>query len=197
MDKSPSRRSFLPLMAVGAGAVALAGAATVALMDQGPGAPPPSLIGGHFQLIDQNGRAVTEDDFKGRPTLMFFGYTHCPDVCPTTLFEISEILRKLKAGGKAGGVFVSVDPERDTPAVMKDYLSSFDDRIIGVTGDRASVDVILKEYRVYARKVPGTGDDYTMDHSALVYLMDKQMRFVNALNLGDPDKAAREIERWM
>jgi len=197
VDKSPSRRSFLPLMAVGAGAVALAGAATVALMDQGPGAPPPSLIGGHFQLIDQNGRAVTEDDFKGRPTLMFFGYTHCPDVCPTTLFEISEILRKLKAGGKAGGVFVSVDPERDTPAVMKDYLSSFDDRIIGVTGDRASVDVILKEYRVYARKVPGTGDDYTMDHSALVYLMDKQMRFVNALNLGDPDKAAREIERWM
>ncbi len=197
MADTPTRRSVLPALAFGAGAVLLAGGLGLTYLDQGPGAPAPSLIGGHFELVNGSGQAVTENDFKGEPTLVFFGYTHCPDVCPTTLFEISEILRKLKPGEKARGLFVTVDPERDTPAIMKDYLSSFDNRIVGLSGDRAAINVALKDYRVYARKVPGTGDDYTMDHSALVYLMDKQMRFVNALNLGDPDKAAREIERWM
>jgi protein SCO1/2 len=185
------------MVAFGVGAALVAGAAILTVVDQGPGAPAPSAIGGPFNLVDSNGRRVTADDFKGQPTLIFFGYTHCPDVCPTTLFEISEILRKMKPGEKARAVFVTVDPERDTAAVLKDYISSFDDRIVGLTGDRAALDPMLKEYRVYARKVPGVGEDYTMDHSAIVYLMDKQMRFVNALNLADPDKAAKEIQRWM
>jgi protein SCO1/2 len=184
------------MAAFAGGAVVVAGAAALLLVDNGPGAPAPSLIGGPFALKSGDGKTVTPDDLKGEPSLVFFGYTHCPDVCPTTLFEISEILRKMKPGAKARGVFITVDPERDTPAVMKDYLASFDGRIVGLSGDRAEIDKVLKEYRVYAKKVPGTGDDYTMDHSAIVYLMDKQMRFVNALNLGEPDKAAREIERW-
>jgi len=192
-----SRRSLLTGLSLAGGAALLAGGAYFALAPHGPSAPPPSLIGGRFHLTDQEGRAVSDEDFFGEPTLVFFGYTHCPDVCPTTLFEISEILRKLKPGEKARGLFITVDPERDTPALMKDYLSSFDNRIVGLSGDRPSIDAAMKAYRVYARKVPGEGGDYTMDHSALVYLMDKQMRFVNALNLGDPDKAAREIERWM
>jgi protein SCO1/2 len=197
MAAAPSRRLLLPMLVFAAGAVLVIAAALLMVLDRGPGAPAPSAIGGPFRLTDSNGKAVTEDSFKGQPTLVFFGYTHCPDVCPTTLFEISEILRKLKPGEKARAIFVSVDPERDTPAILKDYLSSFDDRIVGVTGDRASLDPMLKEYRVYSKKVPGTGEDYTMDHSAIVYLMDKQMRFVNALNLSEPDKATKEIERWM
>ncbi len=197
MATAPSRRLVLPMIVFGLGAVLVAGAAILTFIDQGPGAPAPSAIGGPFQMTDSNGKIVTEVDFRGQPTLVFFGYTHCPDVCPTTLFELSEILRKLKPGEKARGVFVSVDPERDTAPILKDYLSSFDDRIVGLTGDRAATDKILKEYRVYSKKVPGTGDDYTMDHSAIVYLMDKQMRFVNALNLADPIKAVTEIERWM
>ncbi len=197
MAPAPTRRSMLPLLAFGAGAALVAGGAILTMIDTGPGAPAPSLIGGPFSLIDGDGKPLSQDDLKGQISLMFFGYTHCPDVCPTTLFEMSEILRKLKPGAPARGVFVSVDPERDTAPVMKDYLSSFDNRIIGLTGDRAAIDAMLKEYRVYSKKVPGTGDDYTMDHSAIIYLMDKQMRFVNALNLADPQKAVEEIQRWM
>src|SRR2546425_11742802 len=87
----------------------------------------PAAIGGPFQLTDQNGKAVTDKNLKGKPTLIFFGYTHCPDVCPTSLFELSEVLRAMgKDAEKVNAVFISVDPERDTPATMKDYLSSFD-----------------------------------------------------------------------
>ena len=99
------------------------------------GGPGPSAIGGPFKLIDQNGKPITDADLKGRPYLVFFGYTHCPDVCPTTLFEISEVLRALGPDAdQAGALFITVDPERDTPAVMKDYLSSFDPHLRGATG---------------------------------------------------------------
>ncbi len=101
------------------------------------GGPGPSAIGGPFTLTDQNGKTITEKDFKGKPLLVFFGYTHCPDICPTTLFELSEVLHAM--GKDADGVhalFVTVDPERDTAAVMKDYLSSFDPHLRGATGTR-------------------------------------------------------------
>src|SRR5712691_11297298 len=138
-----------------------------------------AAIGGPFKLTDQDGHPVTDQDFKGRPFLVFFGFTHCPDVCPTTLFEVSEILRALgEDADRAGALFVTVDPERDTPAVMKDYLSSFDPHLRGATGDPAAIDVAEKAYRVYAKKVPTENGDYSMDHTALVYLMDKQGRFV-------------------
>jgi protein SCO1/2 len=158
-----------------------------------------SAIGGPFSLTDQNGRTITEADFKGHPFLVFFGYTHCPDVCPTTLFEVSEVLREL--GPQAGGLralFVTVDPERDTPAVLKDYLSNFDPRLVGAGGSREAVDKIVKEYRVYARKVPGQDGDYTMDHTALVYLMDKDGRFVAPFNLKRrPQEAAADLRRYL
>jgi protein SCO1/2 len=159
-----------------------------------------STIGGPFKLIDQNGKPITDADFKGRPLLVFFGFTHCPDVCPTTLFEVSEVFRVLgKDADRAAALFVSVDPERDTPAVMKDYLSSFDPRLTAATGERPAIDAVEKAYRVYAKKVPtGKGDDYTMDHTAIVYLMDKQGRFVAPFNLKrKPEEAAADLRKFL
>ena len=157
-----------------------------------------AAIGGPFRLVDQDGRAVTERDFAGKPFLVFFGFTHCPDVCPTTLFEVSEIMRKLGPDAdKTAALFVSVDPERDTPAKLKDYLASFDPHVRGLTGDAASLAAVAKTFRVYYKKVPLDGGDYTMDHTALVYLMDKSGRFVAPFNLKrTPDVSAADLRRY-
>lgn len=157
-----------------------------------------AAIGGPFSLIDQDGKTVTDADFKGRPLLVFFGFTHCPDVCPTTLFEMSEVLRKLGPDAdKVNMVFITVDPERDTPSVMKDYLSSFDPHLRGLTGDSESIAKALKQYRVYAKKVPQEGG-YTMDHTAIVYLMDKQGRFVAPFNASKKvEDAAADLRRYI
>jgi protein SCO1 len=159
----------------------------------------PAAIGGPFQLTDQNGKAVTDKNLKGKPTLIFFGYTHCPDVCPTSLFEISEVLRALgKDADKVNAVFISVDPERDTPAAMKDYLSSFDPHLEGLSGDPAETAKVITSYRVYAKKVPTKDGDYTMDHTALIYLMDRDGRFVSPFNLKrTPEEAAVELKRYL
>jgi protein SCO1 len=154
-------------------------------------------VGGPFSLITQEGRSVTERDFLGAPHLVFFGFTHCPDVCPTKLFEISEVLR---AAGDRGrplrALFITVDPERDTPEILKSYLGSFDERIVGLTGSRESVEGAVKAYRAFARKVPLREGDYTMEHTSLVYLMDKDGRFVSSFNLNRPPKeAAQELVR--
>jgi protein SCO1/2 len=164
----------------------------------GGGAPGPSAIGGPFNLVDQNGKQITDADLKGKPTLVFFGYTHCPDVCPATLFDVSEVLRALgKDGDRAGALFVTVDPERDTAPVLKDYLSSFDPRLRAATGDQQSIDAVEKVYRVYAKKVPTDKTDYTMDHTALVYLMDKQGRFVAPFSLKRrPEEAAADLRKY-
>ncbi len=164
----------------------------------GPGAPGASAIGGPFNLIDQNGKAVTDQDIKGKPHLVFFGYTHCPDVCPATLFEVSELLRALgKDGDRAGALFITVDPERDTAPVLKDYLSSFDPRLRAATGDPKAIDAVEKVYRVYAKKVPSDNADYSMDHTALVYLMDKQGRFVAPFSLKRrPEDAAADLRKY-
>ncbi len=144
-------------------------------------------IGGPFALIDQTGKPVTEKSLAGRPTLMFFGYTHCPDICPTTLFQMSELLKVMGPEPGVNAVYVTVDPERDTPKVLAEYLSSFDPHLVAFTGDRPAVDAMLKAYRVYSKKVPlKDADDYTMDHSGLVYLMSKDGRFVSAFNLERP-----------
>jgi protein SCO1/2 len=158
-----------------------------------------SAIGGPFSLTDQDGRTVTDQDLRGRPFLVFFGFTHCPDVCPTTLFELSEVLGKLGPDAqKVSALFVTVDPERDTPTQMKDYLSSFDPHLVGLTGDPAAIAAVAKEYRVYVKKVPLDGDDYTMDHTALVYLMDKDGRFVAPFNLKrSTDDAAADLRRHL
>src|SRR5262249_35806813 len=122
-----------------------------------------------------------------------------PDVCPTTLFDVSEVMRVLgKDADRTGALFVTVDPERDTPAVMKDYLSSFDPHLRGATGDRVAIDAVEKAYRVYAKKVEMENSDYTMDHPALVYLMDKQGRFVTPFSLKRrPEEAAADLRRHL
>jgi protein SCO1/2 len=166
----------------GLGILALAIVLTFAPSQTGTAA-----VGGPFKLVDQEGRTVTEKDVVGQPHLVFFGFTHCPDVCPTTLFQISEVL---KATGEQGrtmrALFITVDPERDRPEVLKSYLSSFDQRITGLTGDPAAVDAAVKAYRGYARKVPTKDGDYTMEHTSYVYLMDRRNRFVSTLALNRP-----------
>jgi protein SCO1/2 len=163
------------------------------------GATAPAAIGGPFQLTDQTGQTVTEKSLLGRPTIIFFGYTHCPDVCPTSLFEMSEVLRAMgKDADRINAYFVSVDPERDTSAVMKDYLSSFDPHLKGLTGDPTAVAKVLSEYRVYAKKIPLKDGDYSMDHTALIYLMNKDGKFVAPFNLKrTPEAAAEDLKHYL
>lgn len=163
------------------------------------GATAPAAIGGPFQLTDQTGQTVTEKSLVGRPTIIFFGYTHCPDVCPTSLFAMSEVLRAMgKDADRVNAYFVSVDPERDTRTVMKDYLSSFDPHLKGLTGDPAAVAKVLSEYRVYAKKIPLKDGDYSMDHTALIYLMDKDGKFVSPFNLKrTPEAAADDLKHYL
>jgi len=158
-----------------------------------------AAIGGPFKLTDQNGQTVTEQDMKGRPFLVFFGFTHCPDVCPTTLFEVSQIFRALGPDAdRVRALFITVDPERDTPALMKDYLSSFDPHMAGLTGDPAAVAAVAKAYRVYYKKVPLDQGGYTMDHTAIIYLEDKEGRFVAPFSLKrTTEAAAADLRRYL
>lgn len=158
-----------------------------------------SVIGGPFQLVDQNGKSFSDQDMRGKPYLVFFGYTHCPDICPTTLFEMSQLFRKLGPdAGRLGALFITVDPDRDTQAVLKDYLSSFDPHLRGLTGDQKAIDQAMRDYRVYAKKVPLEGSDYSMDHSAIVYLMDKDGHFVAPFSLQrTADAEAAELRQYL
>lgn len=131
------------------------------------------VFGGPFQLTSATGEPVSEAVLRGKPSLLFFGFTHCPDVCPTTLFEMTGWIEAL--GDEADAlnyVFVTVDPERDTPEVMREYLSAFSDRIQGVTGEPEKIEAMLSDYHIYSRKVPLDDGDYSMDHTATVFLLD-------------------------
>src|ERR1700761_9398139 len=163
------------------------------------GVTAPAAIGGPFQLVDQSGATVTEKDLQGKPSIVFFGFTHCPDVCPTALFEMSEILRAMgKDADRVNAYFISVDPERDNAAAIKDYLSSFDPHLKGLTGDPAAIAKVLTAYRVYAKKVPLKDGDYTMDHTALTYLMDRDGKFVAPFNLNrKPEEAAADLAHYL
>ena len=135
-----SRTAVRPLVIVTAftGSLLVGLLAMLWVMGGVRGVTTPAAIGGPFQLTDQSGATVTEKDLQGRPTLIFFGFTHCPDVCPTSLFEISEVLRAMgKDADRVNALFISVDPDRDTAAAMKDYLASFDPHLKGLTGDAA------------------------------------------------------------
>lgn len=180
-----SRRVLLPIAAFVAGLVALSAAAVVTLVPQQQGGA--TGIGGPFTLVNQDGKTVSERDFAGQPYLMFFGFTHCPDICPTTLQQVGDVLAALGSKGDALKVaFVTVDPERDRPETLKTYLSSFDPRITGLTGSPEQVAAAVKTFRAYAKKVPSSGGDYTMEHTALVYLMNARNGFVGAVNLNRP-----------
>jgi len=175
------------LLMLGAFVSGLVLCGAIILLAMGPlssGGPQVAAIGGPFQLINQDGKTATDQDFRGRPFLAFFGFTHCPDVCPTTLFEVSEIFRNLGADAdRARAIFFTVDPERDTPAAIKEYLSSFDPHLSGLTGTPEDIAAVAKSYRAIYRKVPLEQGGYTMDHTAIVYLMDKQGRFVAPFSL--------------
>jgi protein SCO1 len=190
-----------PLVIIGAFAASLVVGLGLMFLVMGGGRniAAPAAIGGPFQLTDQGGAVVTEQSLQGRPTLIFFGFTHCPDVCPTSLFEISEVLRAMgKEADAVNAYFISVDPERDSPDAMKDYLSSFDPHLKGLTGDPEVLAKVLTEYRVYAKKVPLKDGDYTMDHTALVYLMDRNGRFVAPFNLKrTPEEAAADLKKYL
>lgn len=189
-----TRQLVVPLVAFLFGVIALGVAAVLTLTPQGRDVTAAS-VGGPFRLVTHDGRDVSERDFLGAPHLVFFGFTHCPDICPTKLFEISQILEATgERGRNLRALFISVDPERDTPALLKSYTGSFDERIVGLTGSPEQVDAAVKAYRAYYKKVPTSGGDYTMEHTAVVYLMDRQGRFVGLFDTARPaDVAAREL----
>lgn len=148
-------------------------------------------FGTSFNLTDDLGRPITEKAFEGQPSLVFFGFTHCPEVCPTTLYEMSGWFETLGDEGKrVKAFFFSVDPERDTPETMHEYASAFTDRITGVTGDLAEMQKVMKAWRIFARKVPTEDGEYTMDHTASVLMLDSHGRFRGTIGYGETPEAA-------
>ncbi len=191
-----SRTWLAAILALAAAGALLAGVAFRNLSDDGGLAAP--AIGGAFAMTAQDGRTVTNGDLEGRPYLVFFGYTHCPDFCPTTLTQISAAFKELGADKKISALFVTIDPERDTPEAMKAYLDNFDPRIIGLTGNDTQTRAMAKAFKVYFQKQGGKNGAYTMDHTGIVYLMDKRGRFVSAFNTEQPAKqAASELAQYL
>ncbi len=143
-------------------------------------------FGAPFALTDQTGQPITEAALRGHPSAVFFGFTHCPEVCPTTLFEMAGWLNTLGDEGKdIKAYFVSIDPERDTPEIMKTYISNFSDRIVGITGEPAKVEAMSKAFGIYAKKVPTEDGDYTMDHTASVLLLNAKGDFAGTIAYGE------------
>jgi protein SCO1/2 len=154
-------------------------------------------FGAPFVLVDQKGAEITEAAFRGQPSAVFFGFTHCPEVCPTTLFELDGLLKQMGDEGKnLRAYFVSVDPERDTPEVMNSYVSNVSDRITGITGDPAKIAAMAKAFGIYSKKVPTEGGDYTMDHTASVLLLDSKGDFFGTIAYEEnPETALAKLKR--
>ncbi|MDF1609545.1 SCO family protein [Hoeflea sp. YIM 152468] len=156
-----------------------------------------------FELVDQSGSPITEAAFRGRPTALFFGFTHCPEVCPTTLFEMDGWLRQVDPeGDRIGAYFITVDPERDTPELLGNYVSGVTDRVIGISGPADKVSAAVKGFNIYAKKVPidtkAPEGDYTMDHTASVFLLDADGRFKGTIAWGEnPEIAVKKLENLL
>lgn len=154
-------------------------------------------VGGPFHLVDQDGAPREDRDFRGRWMMIYFGYTHCPDVCPLTLSLMSDVMQRLgRNASHITPIFITVDPARDTPQVMKAYVASFGKNFVGLTGDAKSIALVEKEYRVAAIRHPLPGGDYAMDHSSTIYLMDPSGKFV--MDYDDstkPDDIAADIAK--
>ena len=142
-------------------------------------------IGGPFTLTTQTGGELSDADLKGAPFVVFFGFTRCPEICPTTLWETSEALKKLGPDTDLRVLFVSVDPTRDTPEFLARYLQSFDPRITGLTGTEAEIAAVGKAYRAFWEKVPMADGDYTMNHTASMFLMDASGKFAGTIGYGE------------
>jgi protein SCO1/2 len=153
--------------------------------------------GAPFTLVDQKGAEITEAAFRGHPSAVFFGFTHCPEVCPTTLFELDGWLKKLGDDGKdIRAYFVSIDPERDRPEIMDAYVRNVSDRITGITGDPEKIAAMAKSFGIYARKVDLEGGDYTMDHTASILLLDGGGDFAGTIAYGESaDAAVAKLKR--
>ena len=195
---------FVLLTALFAGLVILgAGAFLVLSLHETPrgaaGTLLASAIGGPFRLVDQNGKTVTDADLKGKWSLVYFGYTHCPDACPTALNDISIAVSEL--GPKRDAVrpvFITVDPERDTPESLKAYVTSFDGPILALTGTAEQVAKAAKGYRVYYAKHPEAGGDYSMDHSSVIYVMDPEGRFTASFtHENTPEDIAERLKKLL
>lgn len=157
-----------------------------------------TAVGGSFSLVRADtSQPVTEADFADKPKAIFFGFTYCPDVCPTTLFELSTYLDELgPLADNFHTLMVTVDPERDTPEFLNEYVGAFHDDIIGLTGDRESIDDVVANYRVYARRVELDDGDYTMDHTASIFLMNQQDELIGTIAYQeDPQTALAKLER--
>ncbi|MFU0503102.1 SCO family protein [Pseudaminobacter sp. NGMCC 1.201702] len=154
-------------------------------------------FGAPFTLVDQKGEPITEAAFRGHPSAVFFGFTHCPEVCPTTLVELDSWLKKLgDDGSDIKAYFVSIDPERDTPEILDTYVRNVSDRITGITGEPAKVEAMAKSFGIYARKVPLEGSDYTMDHTASVLLLNGRGDFAGTIAYGESgDTALAKLKR--
>jgi cytochrome oxidase Cu insertion factor (SCO1/SenC/PrrC family) len=203
MMKNPL--AMVAIVAIAAGAfgvlLALLVYATGGLVNKPAASQGQAAIGGAFSLVDQDGKAVTDQDFKGKFALIFFGYTYCPDVCPGELQTIAAALDKLgSAGDKLVPVFISVDPSRDTVSQMAQYVKNFHPRLVGLTGSEEQVRTAAKAYHVYYAKAenPSSPDAYAINHSAYAYLMGPDGRFVKHFAYGMPeDKLAEALLKAM
>ena len=190
-----------PVLA-GALAIAIIGAGAIATHpwsgSQQPGGSTGDVdIGGPFALTAPDGRTVTDADFRGKWMLVYFGFTQCPDACPTALNNIANALDKLKARrSEVAPIFITVDPARDTPEIMGRYVALFDKQIVGLTGTQPQIDKVEHEYRVYAARHPTKGGGYTMDHSSIIYVMDRNGRFDTVIDgNANADDIAAKIEK--
>jgi protein SCO1/2 len=196
----PPRFALIAVVIAGLLLLAAGGLFAIVFRDTGnglAGRPLSTAIGGPFALVDQDGKPFTEADLKGKWHLVFFGYTHCPDVCPTTMNDLSLALDRLgPRKSQFGIVFVTVDPERDTPEVLKSYVASFAGPIVALTGSPEAVAQAAKDYRVYYAKHPRSDGGYDMDHSAVIYVMDPQLRFTATFTPETSDEdIARRLEK--
>lgn len=196
----PSRQKLIFALVVlviaaitGAGALWFTGS-----LRQGPIGSGTALVGGPFTLTDQDGKRVTDQDFRGKYMLIFFGFTFCPDVCPSELQVMSAALDQMGSeADKIQPIFITIDPARDTPEAMKVYVSNFHPRLIGLTGSEADIAAVAKAYRVYYAKAKGMENqsDYLMDHSTILYLMGPDGKFVKHFTYGTEAKGLAEALR--
>ncbi|HEV2336539.1 MAG TPA: SCO family protein [Stellaceae bacterium] len=202
IPKGASRFGVMAMVLAGLLVIAAGALLTLAVRNNPNGAAGSlfaSAIGGPFHLVDQNGNPFSDADLKGKWHLIFFGYSNCQDTCPTVLNEMALALDRLgKARDGVGIVFITTDPERDTPSVLKSYVANFDAPIIALTGSAEAVQAAEKAYRVYSAKHPLPDGGYDMDHSAAIYLMDPQGRAAATLSPDAPAQAiANRLEKLL
>ncbi len=196
---APKQRRAIPALTAGVAMLLIAGAAAIwwfgapAVIEQA------ASIGGPFTLQDGSGQTVTDRSFRGKYMLVYFGYTFCPDVCPTTLNDVAQALDKMgQAADRVQPLFITVDPARDTPAVVRQYAAAFTPRLTGLTGTPEQIAAVARDYRVYYaphRTGPNPGD-YTMDHSSILYLMNPDGRFVGIIRADEgADQIAADLRK--